>query len=589
MSAARTPAPARTAAPARTPALTPAEVELLLGDPADPANPYGFAAAVARDEADAFPGELCGLLFEAGFHLAYLPREWGGTFESFDRSLTLVRAAARRDVTVMPGTMFSIIAATCLQVHGSAGQREKVARILREGGAVAFAMTEAAHGSDLVSGALHLDEQGRLRGEKWLVGNGTRAEAVYVVARTGARGPGAFTAYLIDTPRGTTPEGLTRLPAPRTDGMRGVDLATLRFDGLQVPPGARVGKEGEGLEVALRAQQAVRLMSMAGSLGIADTALRLTLDFTATRRFGRTTLDATPYARRECAAASAALLAADAVATAAARGVHVTPRTYSVWGPAAKHLVAEATQDVLRHCSTVLATRSVLRGQAPGDGVFQKLRRDAAVVRVIDASPYANLRSYAAQLPTLVTATTADGPAPAVDAVFDLEAALPAYEPARLDLLARGPDPVLAALQDLAAELAGQTDADTSALLKELADAVAELPALAARTRGADADPHALADLGESYAWLHGAAVCVRLWVASRTTGLYGTAPGDTGWLRSVLAYLLSRAAGTDPRRRARDLEPARDAVGALHTSHALFTALPVPLDAPQEAVHAQG
>ncbi|WP_327178443.1 acyl-CoA/acyl-ACP dehydrogenase [Streptomyces sp. NBC_01335] len=581
MSAARTPAVAT--------ALTPEEVELILGDPTDPANAYGYAAAVARDEADAFPEELCGLLFEAGFHLAYLPREWGGTFESFDRSLTLVRAAARRDVTVMPGTMFSIIAATCLQVHGSLGQREKVARVLREGGAVAFAMTEAAHGSDLVSGALHLDAQGRLQGEKWLVGNGTRCEAVYVVARTGERGPGAFTAYLIDTPRGADPDGLTRLPAPRTDGMRGVDLATLRFDGLTVPPDAQVGKEGEGLEVALRAQQAVRLMSMAGSLGIADTALRLTLDFVATRRFGRATLDATPYARRECATASAALLAADAVALAAARGAHVTPQACSVWGPAAKHLVAEATQDVLRHCSTVLATRSVLRGQAPGDGVFQKLRRDAAVVRVIDASPYANLRSYAAQLPTLVAATAAGGPAPSVDAVFALDAPLPAYEPARLDLLVRGADPVLAALPAVTADLAEETDAETAALLAELTSAVAALPALATRTRGADADPHALADLGESYAWLHGAAACVQLWAASRTTGLYGAEPGDTGWLRAVLAYLLSRAAGTDPRRRAADLEPARTTVGALHTAHALFTALPVPLAAPQETTHAQG
>ncbi|MCZ0990480.1 hypothetical protein O1M54_41760 [Streptomyces diastatochromogenes] len=36
-------------------ALTPESVEELLGDPADPGNPYGFAAAVARDEADAHP------------------------------------------------------------------------------------------------------------------------------------------------------------------------------------------------------------------------------------------------------------------------------------------------------------------------------------------------------------------------------------------------------------------------------------------------------------------------------------------------------------------------------------------------------
>lgn len=118
-------------------ALTPEELEQRLGDPADDANPYGFAAAVARDEQDAFPEELCAELVRAGFHLNYLPAEWGGAFESFDRSITLVRSAARRDVNIMPGTMFSIIAATCLQVHGSLEQQLRAAEILRGGGAIA--------------------------------------------------------------------------------------------------------------------------------------------------------------------------------------------------------------------------------------------------------------------------------------------------------------------------------------------------------------------------------------------------------------------------------------------------------------------
>ncbi|EFF94292.1 acyl-CoA dehydrogenase [Streptomyces sp. e14] len=99
--------------------LTPEKLEELLGDPADPANPFGYAAAVAHDEANDAPEHLYEVLRETDFHLNYLPRQWGGAFESFDRSLTLVRAAARRDVRIMPGTMFSIIAATCLQLHGT--------------------------------------------------------------------------------------------------------------------------------------------------------------------------------------------------------------------------------------------------------------------------------------------------------------------------------------------------------------------------------------------------------------------------------------------------------------------------------------
>ncbi|MFF4503126.1 acyl-CoA dehydrogenase family protein [Streptomyces sp. NPDC001401] len=549
--------------------LTPQAVEELLGDPDDPANPYGFAAAVARDESDAHPDELCRTLVSAGFHLNYLPREWGGTLDSFADSMTLVRAAARRDVNVMPGTMFGIIAATCLQLHGSEEQRRRVAGILTRGGSVAFALTEAEHGSDLLSGEVRLDEDGRLYGEKWMVGNGLRCEAVYVLARTGKRGPGAFSAFLLD-PEG---EGLVREPGARTGGMRGVDTARLRFTGLRVPDGALVGKKGEGLEVAVLAQQAVRLMSMAGSLGCADSALRLTLRFAAERQVSGRPLAESPHARRDLAIASAALLAADAVALAAARGIHVVPGAFSVWALAAKHVVAEATDELVRRCAGVLATRSVLREQAPGAGLFQKLQRDVGVVRVIDASPLANLRAYAAQIPSLAGRAGTPGQ-DALHRIFDLDAELPPYEPTRLDLVVRGADPVMGQLPDVCDVLEDRT----AALVWQLGDGLAALELEAAAVRRPGARPTALVDLAERYAWLHAAAACVHLWWANRGRSLYGGEPGEAGWLRAALAFLLARADGVDPRRAGPELLPALDTTLALTGDNRLLTALPVPL-----------
>ncbi|MEU3771847.1 acyl-CoA dehydrogenase family protein [Streptomyces sp. NPDC032472] len=563
-------------------ALTPEALEELLGDPADDANPYGFAAAVGRDEREEFPAAFCAELARAGFHLNYLPKEWGGAFESFDRSLTLVRSAARRDVNIMPGTMFSIIAATCLQLHGSVEQQQLAAEVLRGGGAVGFALTEAGHGSDLLANQVSLSPDGVLDGEKWMVGLGLRCEAVYVVARTGARGPGAFSAVLLDLR--DVPEGqLERLPAAATNGMRGIDLARLRFTGFAVPEGARVGREGEGLEAAVKAQQAVRLMSMAGSLGIADSAVRLALDFAVGRKVARAQLAASPWPRRELSVAAAALLAADVAALTAARGVHVVPEAFSVWALSAKHVVAEASDELIRRAGAVLATRSVLREGERGAGLFQKLQRDSAVVRVIDASTLANLKSYAGQVPTLT-----EGPAPAdpaaLAAVFGLGAELPAYEPARLDMFARGVDPVLAGLPEAAAAvsgaLAGGEDAGVAALVAELAGAVAGLGALTRAARGPGADPNALVDAAERYAWLHAAACAVHLWRANLDRSLYGTEPGSAGWLGAVLGYLLARADGTDPRRRGALLEPALDAALALRESGRLFTALPVRLAA---------
>ncbi|GGO92430.1 acyl-CoA dehydrogenase family protein [Wenjunlia tyrosinilytica] len=580
------------------------ELERLLGDPRDPDSPFGFAAAVARDEHDRFPTELVHALRGTGFHLNYLPAELGGTFRSFAHSLVLVRTAARRDLNVMPGTMFGITAATCLMLHGSPEQQRRAAGILRRGGAVAFALSEADHGSDLLANTARLDRDPdsdgwRLTGRKWMVGLGQRCEAAYLVARTGQRGPAAFSAVLLDL-GGAADKHLERGPDVRTGGMRGIDFADLDFNDFPVPADALVGREGEALEAAVKAQQVVRVMSTAGSLGCADTALRLTLDFATGRRVGRTPLTEAPHPRRDLAVASAALIAADAVAMAAARGLHVVPETFSVWGCAAKHVVAEAAEDVIGRCATVLATRSVLRTGGPGAGLFQKLQRDAALVRVVDTSTVANLRSFAGQLPAVAAAAHAGGEEwqhgrggqdGTLRTVFALDAELPAYDPAALDLNARGHDPVTAGLGRLVTfarrSLSDGGASETAALVDRLGDDVSRLSGDIERARSGG-DPCELVDLAERFAFLHAAACCLHLWWANRHLSLvgwaerhpalYGTAPGSPEWLGAALAYLLAKADGTDPRRQAAMLLPALDVITDLHGTDRLFSAVPVRL-----------
>ncbi|MEV4611694.1 acyl-CoA dehydrogenase family protein [Kitasatospora sp. NPDC049258] len=559
-----------------------AGLELLLGDPGDPAGPYGFAAAVRRDERGEFPAELAGVLREAGFHLDHLPAEWGGGFESFDRSLLLVRTAARRDLNVMPATMFSITAATCVRLHGSPEQHRRVAELLRRGGSVGFALSEAGHGSDLLANTARLEPDGegwRLSGEKWMVGLGQRCEAMYVVARTGERGPGAFTAVLLDLAADT--HRLDRGAWVPTSGMRGIDFAHPRFDRLPVAREQLVGRPGEALEVAVKAQQVVRLMSTAGSLGCADTALRLTLDFATERRTGRALLVDTPYQRRELAIASAALLAADAVALVAARGIHVAPEQFSVWGCAAKHVVAEAVEDAIARCGATLATRSVLRTEGPGGGLFQKLQRDAALVRVVDTSTLANLRSFAGQLPALAAAAGQGGDPQAARTVFAPDEPLPPYDPARLDLNARGrdlPTGTLAAVAGPAARALAEAGAPVAAALAEqLLAAVRGLPEeVAAAGAGTGA-----IDLAERFAWLHAAACCLQLWWAGRHLPLHGQKPGAADWLTACLGYLLARADQRPVRRAAEQLLPALDVLLDLRADHRLFSAVPVPLARP--------
>ncbi|MCZ0990478.1 hypothetical protein O1M54_41750 [Streptomyces diastatochromogenes] len=196
--------------------------------------------------------------------------------------------------------------------------------------------------------------------------------------------------------------------------------------------------------MAVLAQQAVRLMSMAGSLGCADTALRLALGFAAERQVAGAPLLDVAHPRRDLAVASAALLAADAVALAAARAC----MSYRRCSASGRSRLARGRGGHGRSGPALRRRARHARGAARTGARCGHVPEDPAGCGggpVIDASPLANLRAYAAQIPTLVTREEAPAP-DTVHRIFALDAELPSYDPTRLDLVARGADPVLGAL-----------------------------------------------------------------------------------------------------------------------------------------------
>ncbi|WP_217249235.1 acyl-CoA dehydrogenase [Streptomyces sp. AC602_WCS936] len=552
----------RTAAPVVAPYAAVTELDRALGDPRDADNPYGFAAMARRDAAESFPRELADRV-GPWLRTAFVPAGQGGDLVSLDHTLMLVRAAARRDAAVMPATMFSITAAVCVLAAGSAEQRERVVRLLREGGSVGFALSEAEHGGDLLANSCAAapdagqDGGYLLDGEKWLVGLGERCRALLVVARTGRRGPGAFSALLLEGSEvDKARSGLRQRPA----GMRGIDFAGFRFDGLPVRSDALVGLPGRGLEIAMKAMQVVRTMSTGCSLACADTGLRLAWDFARERRVGGRRASELPYPRRELATAAALVLAADVAALTAARGVHALPAAQCLWSSVAKKTATDFADEVFARCADVLGTQGVLR-EGPY-AAFDTARRDNAVVRYIDTSPVANIRLVAAQLARLAGAagepSGGSGGEEALGPVFDLGAELPEADWDRLQLSDRGGDPVLSRLPAVAAAVRHAVTEGAAAPVADAARIVARTRQLECAVNGllhdvawrlragqeAGGGPPELGDLAERLCLLHTAASCVHLWWACRDRSLLGLPPGDPGWLSPVLTAVLDRAGG---------------------------------------------
>ncbi|MER6418976.1 acyl-CoA dehydrogenase family protein [Streptomyces sp. NPDC001137] len=599
----------------------------LLGDPWRTDNVYGFAAGVARDHRGDFPHAFAARLDSVDFPLAHLPPSLGGALRGLDDTLLLVRVAARRDAAIMPATLLSCSAVMTVLAAGTPEQAKTVADWVQEGRTIAFALSEERSGSDILAGECRLDPARdggfRLTGRKWLVGRGATADAAVVVARTGERGPAAFTAVLLGP--GEMPR-VRRQPAQPVTGMRGIDFADLTFDGTPVPQEAVIGDLGGGLAGAMRAQQVVRLLSTAACVATADTALRTALRFTRGRRIGGVRVADTAHGSRELAVAAAELFAADLLSLTAARYAHLSPATFGLCSSVVKRVATRLTASTVARSRSLLGARGVL-AHGPG-AVVDKAQRDNTVVESIDTSPLGVLRAVALQLPGYAPtfapwarpAAESDGmpelPAagsgsPAVpagpeqpvsgsgtpaglDALFAFGEPLPGLDPGALDLSARPKDLVLlgfaAQAEELARDLMARGEDRAAVLVRSVRTALADTFATAAeaqrdRSRGLGASPELL-DLADRCCLLYTAAAAALAWYAHPERGLYGEEPAGAGWLIAVLAVLVALAEGRDPRQAASDLAPAARALTSLDRARLLFTAFPVQLSdgpAPEE------
>jgi alkylation response protein AidB-like acyl-CoA dehydrogenase len=561
-----------------------AVLEAVLGNPDDPANPTGFAAAVRRDSSGATGTAIANAARSVDLQLSYIPAELGGSLVTFEQTLATVRLFARRDASVMPSTMFSVTAMTCLLLHGSSEQQRRAVAVLQAGGSIAFALSEPDSGSDLLALAGTLTPVAaawQLDATKWLVGQGSTSELLYVLARTAARGPAAFSSVLIEN---TSLFPGTVAASQRSAGLTGVGLDTLRFDAQPVAAHDLVGTVGQGLEAAMKSMQIVRLLSTAASLGCADAAVRDTLRFLAAHSVGGSPCLNWAPARRDLGAAAGWLIAMDAVAISAARMVHVRPEAFALPSAVVKRVATEAGARIVEICADLQASRSVLTGEPYG--LLAKLRRDVDTVRYIDTSPAATLRLLAGQLPGIAKTAATPGDGKDQDVldraarVFTLGAELDEYQPTRLDLATRDDDTIGAfqllaqPLMELLLQSADPLARSTLALVQQ---AHRRLDALLRQVRAESGHPTRdggvqAMDSAAEFATLYAAACCLLLWWSNRAQSVWGQPPGSLRWLTPALAVLVADQA------RPQDLVPAVELISELDERALLFSMVAVPL-----------
>ncbi len=224
---------------------------------------------VDHGDVDAACRALVAKLGEGG----WLRHSGAGEGETLDvRTLCLIRETlARHDGLADFAFAMQGLGMGAVSLFGTPEQREWLEKT-RAGKAIsAFALTEPASGSDVANMTTTARRDGDryiIDGEKTYISNGGIADLYVLFARTGeAPGAKGLSAFLVpaDTP------GLEIVE--RIDVIAPHPLAHLRFNAMELPQSAMIGKPGEGFKIAMSVLDVFRATVGAAALGFGRRAL----------------------------------------------------------------------------------------------------------------------------------------------------------------------------------------------------------------------------------------------------------------------------------------------------------------------------
>ncbi len=246
--------------------------------------------AAARDRAGTIEPDLLAELGSLGFLGMNVDPEYDGAgadYVSYALALMEVAAGDGAISTVMSvhNAPFNAILAR----FGSPAQKEEVLRPAARGEFIGgFALTEAQAGSDasaLRTVARRTNAGYVIDGSKEFITSGRIGKQVVVFARMeGTQGKAGITAFLVPTET----RGYEVARVEEKLGQRASDTCSLRFNAMEVPDAARIGEEGEGYRIALSSLETGRIGIAAQSVGMAQAALEMAVEYANERStFGK--------------------------------------------------------------------------------------------------------------------------------------------------------------------------------------------------------------------------------------------------------------------------------------------------------------
>lgn len=375
-------------------------------DPDDAARGDAFLADLEQycrtmdggliEREDRIPDEYLAGLNALGAFGMKIPQEYGGLglgLVHYGRALMLV-SSVHSSLGALLSAHQSIGVPEPVHMFGTEEQKRAYLPRCAGGAISAFLLTEPDVGSDparLGSTATPTPdgEAYLLDGVKLWTTNGPLAELLVVMANVPPHegGRGGISAFVVeaDSP------GITVEHRNQFMGLRGMDNGVTRFHQVRVPAANRLGKEGQGLRIALTTLNTGRLSIPAICAGAGKWSLKIAREWSAERvQWGR------PVGEHEAVGVKIAFVAATAfalesvfelsaaLADAGQKDVRIEAALAKLWASEMGHRIADELVQIRGGRGYETADSLAARGERAVP--VERLLRDARINRIFEGS-----------------------------------------------------------------------------------------------------------------------------------------------------------------------------------------------------------
>ena len=338
--------------------------------------------AAHYDETEEFAWPIMKILADSDLFGVYLPEQYGGLGGGIMDMCLVTEELSRACGGIALGYAGTGMGTLPILLYGSDEQKRKYLPDIAKGKKLAaFCITEAEAGSDAGSIKTTARKEGDkyiLNGTKQWITNGGEAEIYTVIALTdkakGARGASAF---IVE--KGT--KGMDFGKKEKKMGIRASATREVIFTDCEIPAANLISREGMGFIVAMKTLDTARAGVGAQSVGIAQGALDLAVDYARTRiQFGQP-ISAFQGVQHILADMATQVEAARALVYAAARMADSGAKSVSKDAAMAKLFASDAAMKVTTDAVQIFGGYGYMR-----DYPVEKFMRDAKITQIYEGT-----------------------------------------------------------------------------------------------------------------------------------------------------------------------------------------------------------